>query len=296
MRLKFLLSLWESKCQMGPVTMHEEAKMPMLSVAIITYNEQANIGACLDSVNELADEIIVLDSFSTDGTEEICRKNPKVKFFQHPFSGHVEQKNRAIEFCSCEWILSIDADERVTPELREAIRHFLQGQPGQEIAGAKFPRLNRHMQKDIRHGSWYPNARYRLFRKGMAHWGGENPHDKLILEGRGLTLAGDLLHFSFRDLSHQVQTINNFSSIAALMRYNRGRRFQMWRLLFKPVSKFLEIYIVKRGFLDGIQGLIIAVCSAYSSFLKEAKLYELDRLGSDVPSNLSERYAKKRSS
>ena len=265
-----------------------------LSVAIITFNEEANIAACLDSVHDLASEIVVLDSFCTDRTEEICRGYPVVRFSQNPFDGHVEQKNRAIELCTHEWILSIDADERVTPELRESIRRFLAGEPGPEVAGAKFPRLNRHMHKDIRHSGWYPNARYRLFRKGRARWGGENPHDKLLLDGRGVMLQGDLLHFSCRDLSHQVQTINSFSSIAALMRYNKGRRFRLWRLLYKPVSKFLEMYVIKRGFLDGIHGVVIAVSSAYSSFLKEAKLFELDRLGSEVPSNLPKRYQKQR--
>jgi len=276
--------------------MPEQAQDSSLSVAIITYNEEENIAACIESVLVLADEIIVLDSFSTDRTEEICRTFPKVKFFKNPFAGHVQQKNLAIEHCTHEWILSIDADERVTSELRASISHFLGSHPASEIVGAKFPRLNRHMHKDIRHGGWYPNARYRLFRKGRAHWGGENPHDKLILDGRGVALTGDLLHFSFRDLSHQVQTINNFSSIAALMRYNKGRTFKFWRLFFKPVSKFLEIYVIKKGFLDGTQGVIIAVSSAYSAFLKEAKLFELDRLNGEVPSNLSEQYKKDQSS
>lgn len=264
-----------------------------LTVAIITYNEEANIRSCLDSVNELADEIVVLDSFSTDQTEKICRTYPKVTFLQNPFDGHVQQKNRAIEHCSHEWILSIDADERVSPQLAASIDQFLRGDLDPDVAGAKFPRLNRHMHKDIRHCGWYPNARYRLFRKGRAHWGGENPHDKIILNGRGVMLGGDLLHFSCQDLAHQVQTINSFSSIAALTRYNKGRRFHLWRILFKPVSKFVEIYLIKRGFLDGLHGFIIAVSSAFSTFLKEAKLFELDRLNGGVPSNLSARYSKK---
>lgn len=263
-----------------------------LSVAIITFNEEANIRACLDSVNELADEIIVLDSFSTDRTEQICRTYPKVTFLQNPFDGHVQQKNQAIEHCSHEWILSLDADERATPQLCASIEQFLQADIAPDVVGAKFPRLNRHMQKDIRHCGWYPNARYRLFRKGRARWGGENPHDKILLDGRGVMLTGDLLHFSCRDLAHQVQTINSFSSIAALTRYNKGRRFRLWRVLFKPLSKFVEIYLVKRGFLDGLHGFIIAVSSAFSTFLKEAKLFELDRLDGEVPSNLSPRYVK----
>jgi glycosyltransferase involved in cell wall biosynthesis len=264
---------------------------PTLSAVIITYNEEKNIQACLDSVSDFVDEIIVLDSFSTDATESICRTNPKVRFSQHPFNGHIEQKNRALEKCASEWILCLDADERVTCGLRSSIEAFLELNPN--IAGVKFPRLTYHMHRFIRHGGWYPNARYRLVRKGMAKWGGENPHDKLLLEGKGGKITGDLLHLTARDLSHQVDTINKFSSIAALMRYNKGKRFHLWRLLLKPVSKFLEIYIVKAGFLDGLQGFIIAISSSYSSFLKEAKLFELDVLDNEKPSNLSALYQKK---
>lgn len=263
---------------------------PTLSAAIITYNEERNIRDCLDSVTDFVDEIIVLDSFSTDATESICRMNPKVRFSQHPFTGHIEQKNRALAKCSCEWILCLDADERVTPALRASIDAFLQENP--KIAGVKFPRLTYHLHRFIRHGGWYPNARYRLVRKGMAEWGGENPHDKLILKGKGIKIKGDLLHFTARDLSHQVDTINKFSSIVALTRFNKGKRYHLWRLLLKPISKFVEIYLLKTGFLDGLQGFIIAVSSSYSSFLKEAKLYELDVLEAEKPSNLSALYEK----
>ena len=262
------------------------------SVAIITFNEEENIKDCLDSVAGIADEIIVLDSFSTDRTEAICRENPLVQFSQHPFDGHIEQKNRALERCASEWILSIDADERVSSELAQAIRSFLKNPPG-KIAGVKFPRLSFHMHRCIRHGGWYPNARYRLIRNGAARWGGENPHDKLILDGPGTTLNGDLIHYPEKDLSDQVQTINQFSSIVALTRYNKGKSYRLWRLLLKPISTFLEIYILKLGFLDRTQGLIIAVSSAYSRFLKEAKLFELDALDADKPSNLSDLYQKK---
>jgi glycosyltransferase involved in cell wall biosynthesis len=261
-----------------------------LSAAIITLNEEENIRACLDSVVDFVDEIVVLDSFSTDATESICRSYPKVRFYQHPFTGHIEQKNRALDKCTSEWILCLDADERVSDELRASIEKLLRSNP--DIAGAKFPRLTYHMQRFIRHSGWYPNARYRLVRRGMAAWGGENPHDKLILKGKGLKIKGDLIHYTARDLSDQVKTINSFSSIAALMRYNKGRRFHIWRLMVKPIGKFVEMYLLKRGFLDGMQGFIIAVSSSFSSFLKEAKLYELSVLGTDKPSNLSNLYSK----
>ncbi len=265
---------------------------PTLSAAIITYNESENIEDCLASVADFVDEVVVLDSFSTDDTEQICRRFEKAKFYRHPFDGYIAQKNRAADLCTSQWILFIDADERVTPELKRSIEGFLSANP--DVAGAKFPRLTYHMHRFIRHGGWYPNARYRLYRKGRAHWGGNTPHEKLILDGPGKKLTGDLVHYTAKDLSDQVATINAFSSIAALTRYNKGKRFHLWRLLVKPMSKFVEMYGFKRGFLDGMQGFIIAVSSAYSSFLKEAKLYELDALGSDKPSNLSSLYAKDR--
>ncbi len=267
---------------------------PILSVSIITYNEEKNIKDCLASVSEIADEIIVLDSISTDRTEEICRENPKVTFYQHPFDGHIQQKNRALEKCSSEWILCIDADERVSKELGRSIRKILDKNP--DIAGVKFPRLTFHMHRYIRHGGWYPNARYRLIRKGMAYWGGENPHDKLILKGKGKRIKGDLIHYTATDLSDQVKTINQFSSITALTRFNKSKKYRLWRLLFKPISKFLETYVFKLGFLDGTQGFIIAISSSYSSFLKEAKLFELSVLDSDKPSNLSSLFEKKNDS
>ncbi|MGK5093292.1 glycosyltransferase family 2 protein [Deltaproteobacteria bacterium TL4] len=263
---------------------------PTIAAAVITYNEEKRIQDCLNSVAPFVDEIVVLDSLSTDATETICRSHPKVRFFQHPFEGHIQQKNRALDYCNAEWILCIDADERVSPELQQSIESFLNS--SSKAVGAQFPRLTYHMHRAIKHGGWYPNARYRLIKKGYAQWGGENPHDCLILNGAGTTLSGDLIHLSFEDLSDQVHTINHFSSIAALARYNKGQKFALWRLWLKPLSKFFELYWFKRGFLDGLQGLIIAISSAYSSFLKEAKLYEMQVLQSEKPSNLSQLYQK----
>ncbi|HHP7235817.1 MAG TPA: glycosyltransferase family 2 protein [Desulfobacterales bacterium] len=265
---------------------------PSLAATIMTFNEEENIQACLDSVSSWVDEIIVLDSFSTDATEEICRRNPKVKFSQHGFDGFAQQANRAMEMCTADWILAIDADERVTPQLRDSILEFLKD-PADTIA-AKFPRLTYHMHRHIRHGGWYPNARYRLFKNGSAHWGGKNPHHHLIISGKGASLKGDLLHYSVKDLSDQINTVNRFSSIAALERYNEGKKFRLVRMLWKPPVKFVELYFWKSGWRDGMQGFVIAVSSSFSTLLKEAKLYELDVLKSDKPSNLSDLYQKRR--
>jgi glycosyltransferase involved in cell wall biosynthesis len=264
-----------------------------LSAAIITFNEEANIKDCIDSLIDIVDEVVVVDSYSTDKTKEICSSYSKVKFFENTFHGHVQQKNHAINICEGKWILSLDADECLTPDLKRSIAVFLKSEKIEEYVGVKFPRLTYHIGKPIRHSGWYPNARYRLFKKGFAHWGGENPHDKIILNGKGCMLKGDLIHYSFVDISDHVRTINAFSSIAAYVRFGKGREFYIWRLLLKPIIKFIELYLIKRGFLDGMAGYIISVSSAYSTFLKEAKLYELDKLGVDAPSNLSKNYRKK---
>lgn len=265
-----------------------------LSCTIITYNEEARIARAIESVLELADEVVVLDSFSTDQTEKICKRYQKVIFKKHKFDGHVQQKNRAIELAKGTWILSIDADEVVTSELAKSIREFISDDnPG---PAARIPRLTFHLGKWIRHGGWY-NARYRLFQKGKAEWGGENPHDQVLLKENkdwkrnfGPRLKGDLLHYSFPDFSDQINTINKFSSIIAFTRHGQGRQFSVLRMLYKPFEKFIESYFAKRGFLDGIPGLIIAFSSAFSFFLREAKLYELQHTEVDRPTNLRSSY------
>jgi len=265
---------------------------PTLAAAIITYNEEENIQACLDSVTDFVDEIVVLDSISTDATKEICLKNSKVKFFEYPFDDYKKQKNRAAEKCSTEWILSLDADERVSVELRRSIEAFVEDNP--DVSGAKFPRLVQYLNRDIRHSGWYPNQRYRLFRKGDAFWERDVLHEKLILKGPGTSLKGDLIHLTVKDLSDHVKNVNRFSSIAALGRYNKGKDFSLFRLLFKPPGAFIETYLLKLGLLDRMQGFIIAVFAAYYVFLREAKLFELSVIKSDKPSNLSEQYKKER--
>ena len=264
-----------------------------LSCAIITYNEEKQIKECIESVHDFCDEIIVLDSHSTDKTKSIAKSFKKVKFFVHDFDGHVQQKNRALDLTKGEWILSIDADERVTPELAKSISEFINTS---DASGAKITRLTRHMGRYIYHGGW-KNSRYRLIRRGQGRWGGENPHDEIFLTDQTLLkgklerpLPGNLIHYSFIDLSDQINTINKFSSIVAYNRHGKNKKFSLLKLFIKPPVKFIEMYIVKLGFLDGIQGFIIAVSSAFSAFLKIAKLYELQKTNLKRPSNLRPDY------
>lgn len=264
-----------------------------VSVTIITYNEEKNIADCIRSVESIADEIIVLDSFSTDRTEEIARSFARVRFEKHAFDGHVQQKNRALTLCKNEWVLSLDADERLSPELAAEIAALDAEKIANEgISGFRMPRLTYHMGRAIRHGGWYPQRRYRLFKRSAAKWEGENPHDYIVIDetGKGATLKGDLIHYSFVDLSQQIDTINKFSSIVAFNRHEAGRPFQLMKTLIKPFGKFIEIYFFKAGFLDGFPGFTIAVASAFSTFLKFAKIFEIDRKYIERPSNLRADY------
>ncbi len=265
-----------------------------ISAAIITFNEEKRLHDCLASVHGWCDEVLVLDSHSTDQTRQVAESFPGVKFCAHDFDGHVQQKNRAISMTTGDWIVSIDADERITPELARSIQDFIQNNPHAD--GARLRRLTIHLGKKIRHGGWY-NARYRLIRRDRGAWGGENPHDVILLKDRpawkrnmGPVLRGDLLHYSFLDLSDQVNTINKFSSIVAFTRNGRGKKFSFLKLLYKPPFKFFEQYVLKAGFLDGVPGLVIAASGAYSTFLKWAKLYELQKTGLEKPSNLRKDY------
>lgn len=265
-----------------------------LSVAIITFNEEKNIGDCIRSVVSFADEIIVLDSLSTDKTKEIATSFPQVRFLEAPFPGHVEQKNKAISFCQNEWILSLDADERADEVLQNSIQSFLDTEEV-HYDGYKIARLTFHLGRWIRFSGWYPQRRYRLFKKANASWVGENPHDFIELKpgSIGKVMKGNILHFSFTDFSHQITTINQFSSIVAYTRYAKGERFSLVKTIIKPLGKFFEIYLFKFGFLDGIPGLWIALASSFSTYLKYAKLYELDQLKIQRPSNIRKDYGKK---
>jgi len=249
----------------------EKAK---LSVCIVTYNEEENIRKCLESV-AWAEEIIVVDSFSTDETVAICREYTD-RIFQRPWPGHIEQKNFALEQATRPWVLCLDADEYLSPQATaEVIREV--SSASNTFDGFILPRHSYYLGRWINHGGWYPDYKLRLFRRGKARWGGKNPHDKLILDGKSQYLKGDILHTVYRDLSDQLRTVDSFSGIVAREWFREGKRFNPFAFLFHPPIKFLETYIFKLGFLDGYPGLIIALVSSFYCFLKYAKLWELKR-------------------
>ena len=245
---------------------------PKLSVTVITFNEEENIRDCLASV-KWADEIIVVDSFSTDNTPTICKEYTD-KIIQREWPGHVKQKQFALEQASGDWILSLDADERLSEGATREVKAEIKKHKA-SVDGYIFPRRSFYLGRWIKYGGWYPDRKLRLVRKGAAYWGGVNPHDKLITKGSTKCLQNDILHYVYRDISHQLETVDNFSRIVANIWHKEGKKFSLFSLLIRPTASFIRTYFWKRGFLDGMPGFIISVITSYYVFLKYAKLWEL---------------------
>lgn len=246
-----------------------------LSVVIITFNEEKNIERCLNSISDIADEIIILDSLSTDNTKEIC-KNHNVKFYEQNFIGHIEQKNAAVKLSSNDYVLSLDADEVISEELKKSIKKI----KNNCIADAySFNRLNNYCGKWIKHSGWYPDKKIRLWNKTKGKWGGINPHDKVIMSSdcNVVFLKGDLLHYSYSSINQHIKQINSFTDIGANEAFKNHKKSNILISLFKSSWTFRRMYIFKLGFLDGYYGFIIATLSSYASFIKYIKLGELNK-------------------
>ncbi len=249
--------------------------MVKLSVVIITYNEERNIERCIRSVLEIADEIVVVDSFSTDKTEQLC-KQFGVRFIQHAFDGYVEQKNFALAQSTHDKILSMDADEVLSEELKASI---LAVKSNWKHSSYRMNRLNNYCGQWIRHCGWYPDRKVRLFEKGKGKWGGQNPHDKYLPDHSNDVgfLSGDLLHYSFYTIAEHIAQVNKFSEISAKSAYDNGTRSNLFKIMLKPPFKFFRDYVLKLGFLDGFYGFVISRISAHATFLKYVKLRELSK-------------------
>lgn len=254
--------------------------MTPVSVVIITFNEENNIERCLDSVQGIADEIIVLDSLSTDRTREICQQF-KVTFIEHPFLGHVEQKNRALEYATYPHVLSLDADEALSGELKESIRAVKENW---HHDGYSFNRLTNYCGTWVRHCGWYPDRKLRLFDKRKGAWVGDNPHDRYQLDGNTAPrhISGDLLHYSYYSIDQHIDQIKKFTTIMAQVQFRKGKCPGLWRLVLNPLWCFIRQYVVRLGFLDGYHGLIICSLSACANFIKYAKTRELFSLRSSA--------------
>ena len=242
-----------------------------LSVVIITFNEEKNIGRCIDSVKNVADEIIVVDSCSTDKTTEIARsKGADVKL--QPFLGYVEQKNLALKVASNNYVLSLDADEVLDKALEASIN---EAKNDFKFKAYSMNRCTNYCGKFIRHGAWYPDRKLRLIDKRNAYWGGINPHDRLELKEKSPVkhLKGDILHYSYNSIEEHVQQNNKFSTISAETYFKRGKRTNIFKMIVHPFWAFFLGYILRGGFLDGFYGFVVALHVAHLSFLKHAKLY-----------------------
>ncbi len=248
--------------------------MIQLSVVIITFNEEKNIERCLLSVKEVADEVIVLDSFSKDRTKEIC-ENHGAKFFQHKFDGHIEQKNRAITYATHKHILSLDADEALDPTLIASIKSI---KNKFEKDGYYMNRLTNYCGHWVKHCGWYPDKKLRLVDSSKGHWTGTNPHDKYELfagdENTG-HLKGDILHYSYYTLEDHYRQVEYFTDIASKAYHKKGKKAMMYKLAVNPVAKFIDHYLIHLGFLDGKAGYLISKISAYATWLKYKKLRDL---------------------
>jgi len=245
-----------------------------LSVVIITFNEEKNIERCLLSVKEVADEIVVLDSFSKDKTQAICERHG-VKFFQHAFDGHIQQKNRAITYASNPHILSLDADEALDETLIVSIK---KAKEKFEKEGYYLNRLTNYCGHWVKHCGWYPDAKLRLWDSRKGHWTGVNPHDKyeLFLGDRNTGhLKGDILHYSYYSIEDHYKQVEYFTTIASKAYYESGKKAPWFKLVVNPVAKFIDHYLLHLGFLDGKAGYQISRISAYAAYLKYKKIRQL---------------------
>jgi hypothetical protein len=244
---------------------------PLLSVVVITRNEADRIGRLLASVT-FADEVVVVDSGSTDDTVRICRA-AGAKVVHRDWQGYAEQKQAALELGSGEWILNLDADEAISDLSATEIFLAIAKAPSDAV-GFSMPRLSRYLNRWIRHGGWYPDRKVRLVRRAMGKWIGEGIHERLEVSGRVLELKQPILHYVYRSISDQVRTINSFSTLTAEHAGRAGTRLYLLYGLLHAVGKFLECAVWKMGFLDGMAGLVIAVNSSFYVFLKHAKTWE----------------------
>jgi glycosyltransferase involved in cell wall biosynthesis len=249
--------------------------MHTISAVIITYNEEKNIQRCIDSVKKIADEILVVDSFSTDNTVAIAKSMGAI-VHQEKFRGYIEQKNLALKLSSHHYVLCLDADEALDDVLVNSIS---ESKIKMYAKAYSMNRCTNYCGRFIRRGLWYPDKKLRLFDKRVATWGGINPHDKAILiePVKIHHLKGDLLHYSYNSIEDHMLQNNKFSSISAQSLYEAGTRTNLFKIILNPVWAFINGYFLRFGFLDGFYGFVIAVNTAHFSFQKHTKLFQLQK-------------------
>lgn len=247
--------------------------MNKLSAVIITLNEEKNIARCLDSLKGIVEEIIVVDSLSTDKTKEIC-ESYGVTFIEHAFNGYQDQKNYAMAQASFDYVLNLDADEVLSPELQKSI---LEAKRDFKFNGYRFNRLTNYNGHWVRYCGWYPDCKMRLVKKSLAQWTGGQIHEYLKVEGPEKVLSGDLLHYSYESIAAHIAQANKFSTMEAIEHVKRGKKVSLYRLVTRPVFQFFKDYIIKKGYKDGLTGFIICTINGMYVLLKYAKMMDIKK-------------------
>jgi glycosyltransferase involved in cell wall biosynthesis len=258
-----------------------------LSISIISLNEEANLRRCLTSVEGLSEEIVIVDSGSTDGTAEIAAEFG-TRFVTQTWLGYTAQKNHCLSLCTQPWILALDCDEELTPELRTSIQHFFSHGDEAKFEGAWMSRLVWFMGRWINHGDWYPDRKVRLFRRSQGQWqadSGGQVHERLVVDGPCTTLRGDLLHYSFKNIQHYLTKHIQYSDFFLQTQQSQSRRWSLLHNLFRPCWRLFRAYVLKRGFLDGFPGLWIAVATAFFTFDRYSRVFENQNMPSDAPTS-----------
>ena len=247
---------------------------PAISACIITRDEEDRLPDCLTSL-DWCDEILVVDSHSTDRTREVAALHG-ARVIERDWPGHVGQKEFAVREASHDWVFCIDADERVSKELAEAIQARRRAGFG-GVAGFSVPRLSSYLGHWIRHGTWYPDRKLRLFDRRRGGWGGRDPHDRVEVEGPVEDLSQQLLHYPYRSLEDHLRTIDRYTTIMAEELQRDGKRARILDLVLRPPLRFFGFYVLRRGFMDGWRGLLLAYLAAHYVRLRYAKLWLLNR-------------------
>ena len=246
-----------------------------LSLSIVSMNEETNLRRCLQSAADLATEIVVVDSGSTDKTCDVAREFGALVQHQD-WLGHRDQKQVALNLCTQPWVLVMDCDEELSPELRDSLQRFFAAEDNRRPDGASMNRLTWFMQRWIRHGDWYPDRKLRLFRREKAKAGGEPEHDKFELAPGSNTvhLRGDLLHYSFRDIRHYLSKQIQFTEEFLKRERKAGRGFSLFHAISRPLWRFFRAYVLRLGALDGFPGLWIAGATAFFTFVRYSRTFE----------------------
>ncbi len=249
--------------------------MQKLSGVVITYNEEAKIRRSLRSMRSVCDEIVVVDSLSTDGTVPICREFTD-RIHETPWRGYRDQKQFATDQAVNDWVLSVDADEELSPELQTELLRWKEG-CGDDCDGYLIPRMAFFLGRWIRHTTWYPDWQLRLFKRSCGKWEGKQVHEGFKVGGRTGKFAGHLYHYTYASVAEYLKQLDRFSSLAAQDYHDDGKRVSPRHLMLHPSFVFFKNYILRSGFLDGIQGFVVSVLAANSTFFKYLKLWEIQK-------------------